>query len=191
MIFIDAKADNPMSRISDYLTSWWNEHFSLTFRLFAHSFQMNKWISFHSGNFSPDKLKQKMVNKTRISIQKIMNETRISSQHTVYVEVEELHVTMQKLPNQLPTSYSTSKSRTCVSFKKKQIKARKWAWWARISHISVRQVLTWRFHKWAWPFMTPLTSPFVTRSSLLFVSLSVNCFAADSLWQRAKLKTLL
>ena len=93
---------------------------------------------------------------------------------------------MQKLPNQLPTSYSTSKSRTCVSLKKKQIKARKWAWWARISHISVRQVLTWRFHKWAWPFMTPLTSPFVTRSSLLFVSLSVNCFAADSLWQRAR-----
>ena len=38
---------------------------------------MEKGISFHSGNLSPEKLKQNMVNETRIVIQKIKNETRI------------------------------------------------------------------------------------------------------------------
>ena len=44
-----------------------------------------------------------MVNETRIVIQKIKNETRISFQ-SYGVEVEEWHVTVQKLPNQLLTS---------------------------------------------------------------------------------------
>ena len=72
-----AKADNAMSRIGDYSISWWNEHFSLKFRLFARGFQMKRGISFHASNFSADKLKQKMVNKTRIAIQKIINGMRI------------------------------------------------------------------------------------------------------------------
>ena len=44
---------------------------------------MEKGISFYSGNLSPEKLKQNMVNETRIVIQKIKNETRISFKHTV------------------------------------------------------------------------------------------------------------
>ena len=37
---IYAKADNARSRISDYSTSWWNEHLSLKCRLFARGFQI-------------------------------------------------------------------------------------------------------------------------------------------------------
>ena len=56
-----------MWHISDYSNSWLNENFSLTFRSVAHSFQMKKKISFHSSNLSPEKLKEKMTNRTRIS----------------------------------------------------------------------------------------------------------------------------
>ena len=74
---------NAMSRIKWLFNFLVKRTFSLTFRLFARGFQMEKGISFYSGNLSPEKLKQNMVNETRIVIQKIKNETRISFKHTV------------------------------------------------------------------------------------------------------------
>ena len=74
---------NAVSRIKWLFNFLVKRTFSLTFRLFARGFQMEKGISFHSGNLLSEKLKQNMVNETRIVIQKIKNETRISFKHTV------------------------------------------------------------------------------------------------------------
>ena len=91
---------NAMSRIKWLFNFLVKRTFSLTFRLFARAFQMEKGISFYSGNLSPETKYGKWDEDSNTK-DKEWDEDKFQ---TYGEEVEEWHVTMQKLPNQLLTS---------------------------------------------------------------------------------------